>query len=417
MPKFTDAAAATSQPNHRTPSRLSSVRAYATSAATVLIAVAVAALTACSSSGSTAGSASPAGSASASAGGTSAAQTAASANTVASIVAAGSAPSNQFHSPGPALNATSLKGQSLWYIPLSSEIPVLAVEEDGIRQAANALGMTLHVCDGKLLPAAAAACINSAVAAGAKGILTDSIEVDSVSTAVANATSHGVPILSMSEQGTDSKDVRYFGMGDPQSQALAADWIIADSGGHADVLGTKILDDPGAIYDETAGSEPQFAKYCPSCNLATATYKSGTVPQIPSAVSSALLSHRDMTYGFPQFDFLVPLFKQGVQTAGFADKMKVVSTNSALSSMQLVKSGGQAVDVGSNRNYAGWAATDAMLRMILGLPAPTTSYIPIRLFDKTNIGSVSLTNQAAMSGEWFGSLDYQKSFEQTWGLG
>ena len=88
MPKFTDAAAATSQPNHhRTPSRLSSARGYATSAATVLIAVA--ALTACSSSGSTAGSASPADSASASAGGTSAAQAAASANTVASIVAAG----------------------------------------------------------------------------------------------------------------------------------------------------------------------------------------------------------------------------------------------------------------------------------------------------------------------------------------
>jgi ribose transport system substrate-binding protein len=343
-------------------------------------------------------------------------QSSGSGGSASSIVAAGRGPSNKFQAPGPTLNATSLKGQSLWYVTLSSEIPVLAVEQRGIQQSADALGMTLHLCDGKFQPAAAAGCINSAEAAGAKGILTDSIPVDSVSTAVANATNHHVPILSISEQGQNSKDVGFLGMGDPPAEGLAADWVIADSGGKANVLATKVLDDAGAIYDITAGSAPQFAKLCPNCSIVTATYTTGSVPSVASAVSSALLSHPTLNYGLPQFDFLVPLFKQGVQTAGFANKMKVVSTNSALSSMQLVKSGGQAADIGSNRNYGGWAATDAMLRLILGLPSPSSSNIPIRAFDKTNIDSVALTDQAALSGEWFGSLDYQKSFQQSWGL-
>jgi len=326
------------------------------------------------------------------------------------------APSNTFVAPGPALDAKSMRGKSLWYVALSQSIPVLAVEQGGIRQAADALGMSLKICDAKFQPATAAACVNSAVSSGAAGVIMDSITTASVSTAITNATSHKVPVLAVSAIGSNSNDVSYGTNGDERSHAVAADWIVADSKGKAKILTTKVQDDTGANNDIETGSKPEFAK-CPDCKIVTATYTTGTVTGVPSLVSSTLLSNRDVTYGFPEFDFLVPLFKAGVQTAGLTAKMKIVSTNSVLSSMQLVKSGGQVADIGSNRNYSGWLSMDSLLRMLKGLPVPTKSEIPIRVFDSTNIGSVPLTDQAASTGEWFGPLDYQKSFQHLWGLG
>ncbi len=330
-------------------------------------------------------------------------------------VAALRGPSNTFVAPGPSLDATSLKGGSIWYVSLSQAIPVLAIEQNGIRQATGALGMSLEICDGKFQPALAAGCINAAVSAGAKGIITDSITLASVSTAVTNAANHHVPIVALNALGTNTKDVAHFAAGDEMSEAIAADWIIADSKGAARVLGTSVQDDSYARYDITSGSAPEFAK-CPGCKTVTASYTSGTVPSVPSIVSSALLANRDLNYGFPQFDFLVPLFKSGVQTAGFANKMKIVSTNAVLSDMQLVKSGGQAADIGANRNYVGWGAMDAMLRLLKGLPVSTKSTVPQRVFDSQNIGSIPLTAAAAGTGEWWGPLDYQKSFQTLWGL-
>jgi ribose transport system substrate-binding protein len=362
--------------------------------------------TACSTPGS---------SPSANGGGAGAPMDAAALKTMTSKVAALREPSNTFVAPGPKLDATSLQGQSIWYVSLSQAIPVLAIEQNGLMQAATALGMSMHVCDGKFQPALAAGCMNAAVSAGAKGIVTDSVTLASVSTAVANAASHHVPIVAMSAIGTNTKDVAFFSDGDEMSQAIAADWIIADSKGGAQVLGTSVQDDSGARNDITAGSAPEFSQ-CTGCTTVTANYTSGTVPSVPSVVSSSLLSHPQLTYGFPQFDFLVPLFKSGVQTGGFANKMKIVSTNAVLSSMQLVKSGGQAADVGANRNYAGWGAMDSMLRLINGMPVVAKSTVPQRVFDSQNINSITLTEAAAGTGEWWGPLDYQKSFQTLWGL-
>ena len=326
-------------------------------------------------------------------------------------------PSNTFVAPGDALDPSKLPSSgSFWYVSLSQEIPVLSIEQDALKQAAAVLGMTVTICDSKFQPAVAAACVNSAVDAGAAGVFTDSIATESISTAVTNAKEAGIPIVAMSAIGTNSDSVTYHSNGDQLSHAVAAQWIVADSQGKAEVLQTMVQDDPGAIDDIESGSAPEFAK-CGACSVGHVNYTAQTVPTVPSVVSSGLLRNPNTTYGFPQFDFLVPLFKHGVQTAGFADKLKVVSTNAVLSDMELVKSGDQAADAGSNRNYSGWAAMDTMLRMLLGMPVSEESTVPVRVFDSTNIDSVTLTKEAAESGEWFGPLDYQEDFAKLWGFG
>lgn len=326
-------------------------------------------------------------------------------------------PSNTFVAPGGKLDKTKAPTSGMfWYVSLSQEIPVLSIEQDALKQAAGVLGMTVIICDSKFQPAVAAACVNSAIDAHATGIFTDSIATESIGTAVTNAEKSGIPIVALSAIGKNTKAVTYHSNGDQLAHAVAAQWIIADSEAKAQVLQTKVQDDPGAIDDIDSGSAPEFKK-CGGCKVTHVSYTAQTVPSVPSVVSTGLLRNPDITYGFPQFDFLVPLFKTGVQTAGFTNKMKIVSTNAVLSDMQLIKSGGQSADAGSNRNYSGWNAMDTMLRMLLHMPVSDKSTVPVRVFDKTNIDSVKLTKQAAESGEWFGPLTYQKDFAKLWGLG
>lgn len=325
------------------------------------------------------------------------------------------APSNKFVAPGPSVDTSGVRGKTIWYVSLGQAIPVLAVEQKGLSEAASALGMSFKICDGKFQPAVAAACVNSAVSAGAAGIIMDSVTTASVATAMQNAAAHKVPVLAVSAIGTNSAALAYGTNGDEAAQAGAANWIVADSNGKATVLSTRVQDDTGALNDTAVGSKPVFDK-CTGCKITFATYTSGTVPGIPSLISSTLLRNRGVNYGFPQFDFLVPLYVAGVRTAGMTGKLKIVSTNGVLSSMQMVKNGGQDADIASNRNYSGWLAMDSMLRMIKGMPVPTNWQIPIRIFDKSNIGTIPLTEAAASTGEWFGPLDYQASFKALWGL-
>jgi ribose transport system substrate-binding protein len=376
-------------------------------------AVAAAALTAgCGSSDNSSDGAAKASSASTSTASAGSSPTAA----VEALVAKYRKPSNAFVAPGPAVDASSLKGKTVWFIPLGAVIPALGVEAKGIQEAAAGLGITVKTCDGKLQPAAASSCISQATKSGADGILIDSVTPQTVTTALRAAEAKKIPVVQIfGVQGQNTAYTQYVSLEDRQSHAIAADWIIADSKGKANVVTSTSVGDLSAENDVKAGGGAEFASKCPDCDVTNVNITPTTVESLTAATSTALLKNPKIDYGLPEFDFLVPLFQRGVQQAGRTAKMKVVSTNGVLSSMQLVKSGKQAADGAGNRNYGGWQAMDAYVRLALGKPAPTKQFIPPRVFDATNIGTVSLTEAASKSGEWFGDLGYKQDFLKLWG--
>jgi len=323
----------------------------------------------------------------------------------------------EFTPPGPEFDASAAQGGTVWYIPVSAEIPVLAIESKGMEEAAKAAGMSYKTCDGKFTPAAQSACITQAVNSNAAGVITDSVDPKSVGPALSAAKSAEIPVVGFNSIGEESDLYRTVNSGDPQSQIGAMNWIIANSGGEASVLGVYFVGDSQTEAGAEAGIEA-LEKNCPECGYASATVTSEQINSIPSAVSSALLKTPDVNYGIPQFDFFAPLFERGVQQAGKTNDIQTVSTNAALSQMKVVASGGmQKADVGANRNYVGWEAVDALLRMIAGEPAATDLTYPVRVFDETNIGELDLSEAAASDGSWFGPTVYKQEFPKLWGLG
>ncbi|HZU60933.1 MAG TPA: substrate-binding domain-containing protein, partial [Solirubrobacteraceae bacterium] len=342
------------------------------------------------------------------------------------VVARLSQPTRTYAPPGPAINARSLSGKSVWYIPLSLSVPVFAIANNTLQTALGKAGITEHSCSGEANPSATSACINQAVNGGAGAIITDAIPVALAANAFANAQSHHIPVLVVDQlppaagspgavPGYGNDKLAYSPLQAASLVSAEADWTIADSNGKANVLLMPYTDSPSTLsYDATTVAV--FKKLCPGCQLAEQKIGIATASLTPSQTSSALLSHQGVQYVLPEYDALDQGVLQGIQQSGFAHKVKVVTSAGDLPALQAIKAGQLAVDVGESFPYGGWADADEAMRMMLGKPI-VTEKPPLRMFTAANVGSLALTPAAQANGSWYGSSAYTTMFEHLWGLG
>ena len=97
----------------------------------------------------------------------------------------------------------------------------------------------------------------------------------------------------------------------------------------------------------------RFGELCPTCTVATADFTTANLDKLPSAVSAALVSHPDTNTLVVPVDSFVPPALQGVQSAGKAGKIKVISSSSDLAGLQRIKDGQQVSDLGTPGDLRG----------------------------------------------------------------
>ena len=149
----------------------------------------------------------------------------------------------------------------------------------------------------------------------------------------------------------------------------AADWIIADSGGNANVLligGADVLPSPGTL--DTISKE--FADQCATCKV--------TVKNIPVSdwntkaqgeVQSALTADPSINYVYPLYDAMVAGAVPAVQTLGKTGQVKVVSYNGSPYALKYIQDGDiVAMNVGEDTVGIGYASMDQAFRILLGKP-------------------------------------------------
>ncbi len=317
--------------------------------------------------------------------------------------------------------ASKLKGKTIWYIPIGSAVPILNSFGVGIQGALTKLGAQVKTCDGKFLPTTAATCLDQAASQGADGVITGYIDYKLVSTAFDNLVSKHIPVLvagEINDTGKPDSPALAFYDTTPSinvAQRLNNESVIVDSNGKAKVLFLGVTDSrqllAGAAY-----SKQYFKDNCPGCTFTEVDYSTASLNRVSSQVSSALISHPDTTYVVGEVDASAAPALNGIQTAGFTNKVKLASTNGSLDSLQRIKAGQtQFVDVGLSPIYLGWQFADSLVRMMTGsVPAPALAVI--RVFNKDNVGSLTLTPEAYATHAWYGSDDFQKTFTTAWGI-
>jgi ribose transport system substrate-binding protein len=377
------------------PIRLSRHRA----AAFLVAGLAALALTACASSAAPAGSPSAAGtsSATASAG-------LAYANAQIAKYSVNPAP---LTAPGPAVAGakSALQGKTIYYIPLLSSIPNLAIIGQGLKAGDASLGASTTMCDGGANPTSVTNCINQAITAQAAAIVICGFPTEFAPAGLASAKAHHVPVLVMGEDSATVGDdtLAYLPNKQTTLEALAADTIIAQSKGTANVLIAEADDNSQSISWIQNGAVPEFKKECPDCTVTVMQFDSTQLQtQVPSQVSSELLSHPGINYILSEFDTYIPAIISGAQSAHVTN-VKITGTTGILSGLQRIASGQfETADVGTNFYQYGWLGTDQLARMVTG-DGPVAHPFGIKIFTAQNVKGLSLTTADQNNGTWFGS--------------
>jgi ribose transport system substrate-binding protein len=380
---------------------------------------AVAVLAACSSSGSSSPGGAPASSsaaagsgASSSAGGTSAGLTKAQ-----QMVSQFEATTTKYPLPTASVSGvSSLKGKTVYYIPLVQFIPGFVVTATTMKTALAKVGMRLQICNGQGQPSAVAACVQQATGAGAAGIITDAIPYGMAQNALDAAKAKGIPIVIADQyppSGNENSDAVTYVPGVVDQPTQVAWWIIADSQGKANAILAQESDSPSSIA-YVQNSLSVYKQNCPDCTIAVKNITATTNSQLASDTSANLLSNPNATYYYTEFEDSLDPTVQGIQQSNKTDISLSVAGGSVdglgrLKSNSMVK----AVVV-VDQAYAGWALTDEILRMTTKT-APADEPFPSRLFTAQNIGSIEVTTAAQASGVWFGDDSYQSAFAQLWG--
>ena len=281
--------------------------------------------------------------------------------------------------PGaPLKNVKSLAGKTVWYIPITEKVEFFQAVTSGLKTALGKAGVNLRSCSGEANPSATAACINQAVDSKAGAIMVDGIPIAVAAQAFGAAQAAKIPVLVTDQdpppagvpgavKGIGDSKLAYASFDAVKLEAGMADWIVADSNGKANVLVSELTDSPSTQAWIQQGAIAELRKLCPGCSTAISKINIASLQLVPSKVSSDLLRHQDTNYVLSEFDATIQPIQAGVQQAGFANKVKGVSSTGLLSGLQLIKSGNFIhADMGLDYAYQGWAIADEVMRMMLG---------------------------------------------------
>jgi ribose transport system substrate-binding protein len=316
---------------------------------------------------------------------------------------------------------SKLKGKTVWYIPIGASVPILAAFGSGTQQALAKVGITTHVCDGKFLPTNIAACISQAETDGADAVVTGYVDYASMPTSFNSLVSHHIPVLIAGEAPdggkTSNSQLAFFnaiGTLDLM-QKLDMDAVIADSKGKANIIYLGVTASPQTLDGASYGKQ-YLTSHCSGCQLTEINYNTASINKVPSQVSSALISHPDTTYVVDELDAAGQYSVQGIQSAGYANKVKLAATNGALDSVQRIKSGTlQFVDIGTSPIYEGWQFAGGILAMMQG-QTPTFTPGVVRVFNTDTVKGLTLTPAAYTTNAWYGSDAYEQTFLTAWGV-
>jgi ribose transport system substrate-binding protein len=308
---------------------------------------------------------------------------------------------------GQPFDVSSAQGKTVWWVTQYSGNPFLATVGKNFKAAMDSAGVKVTECDGKGNPVDASNCLDQAVAQGAAAVQMDGPEPTTYANSLPAAEAAGIPV--MAGAGVDASTPLIPGQTGVSSQPfgltgeLAADWIIKDSGGKANVLFLTTPDVIGSTTEQEAFSKELEAN-CPDC---TVTVKGVTLANWASdlgpATSAELVKNPNLNYVVPTFDPMTQFVNPAIQQTGKSSSVKVVSVNGNLAFMQDMAGGNSLTKalVGIDLNALGYIEADQMLRAMTGNKPLDRAYAPVRVFDTTTVKDLDLTEQAANDGSWY----------------
>jgi ribose transport system substrate-binding protein len=324
---------------------------------------------------------------------------------------------------GPTTPAAAPKGVKLGIISCSQTLQGCVTLAAASAKAAGAIGWQSRTFNGESATTTENTQIANAVSWGAKVIELIAIDPKTVQTGLKVAAQAGALIVSADNSGSEPNPVLPPPAGDvwPKVDVSAnygklaeteAEWIMADSGGKANVLVYGDKEYP-AIDAGISGLLSKF-KSCSGCKISEVQYF--TASQIASTVGpdvvNYLRSHPEVEYVYAPFDPAAVAMVTAIQGAGLSGKVKLLSYLGDQQNLEFVSNGQvQVADGAVDNTYNGYAVVDQAIRLLDHMPLykPNNENVPTQVLDKTNVG-----DSAKKTTGWVAPYEYESKFVEIW---
>ncbi len=315
---------------------------------------------------------------------------------------------------------TAEKGKSLYVVSCGEQVPSCADVSAAVKKAAETVGWTATVADGKLSPEGFATAIRQSVAGGADVIVPIGIGCGVAQAAFQEAVTAGITVIGGG--GVDDCDPKLWAserlwLADytPQQMweefgKLQADYAYGKTNGDANAVvlnfttqtwGQWITDGFKARMAELGG------KVATTVDISDPENADGSYVQ---KVTTALLANPDANVLVGPVDgWFTNGLSAAIVSAGLDDKLLVIGRGGDAPALDLIRQGNAGLDatVGFATLWGGWGSVDTALRVLAGQQA---QYIgePIQAIDADH--------NMPSSGQYEGNVDYKSKFEAAWGV-
>lgn len=329
-----------------------------------------------------------------------------------------------FSPPGDPIDVSGVRGKSMFLIPLVPN-PFNQSIQDTMKSIAEKVGMkfTLYPNQGK--PSEWVQGMNAAITAKPDIIvLSTAPDPRVLQPQLEAAKKAGIPVLVThfyDDSSPTPPDCEGCAAGvtalvtAPFNVAgkAAADWLIKDSGGEANVLvigGADVLPSPATVKVVT----DELKNACSGCKSTVINIPvSDWNTKVQGEVQAALNKDSSINYVYPLYDAMVAGAVPAIQTLGKSGKVKVVSYNGSPYALKFIQDGDiVAMNVGEDTVGIGYTSMDQAFRILLG-KATVDQRTPIRIWDDTNVKEAG---EPPVVGQGYGTA-LSDGFTKLWGLG
>lgn len=292
----------------------------------------------------------------------------------------------------------------------------------GSEEAAELLGWKVTTYDGESDPTVQAKRVQQALANGADGIITESVDGRGIGSALAAAKSAGVPVISTSNAAAPGEQGYKVDVS-PDFEQLGkniASWVISDSDGSA-VLDTYV--DPE--YQSTISTSEGILEGMKACGGCTANdpikfVAADLANNLGPETVSRLRSNPDVNYVHFAYDPAATFQVPAILQAGLGEQVKGSSIIGDEQNLEFIaEEQVQAADAVWDNKYQGFASVDQLIRLANGEAPAVTKGVPSRFQFNEALPSVLLTkaNLPPAGQRYEAPFDYVSEYKKLWGLG
>jgi ribose transport system substrate-binding protein len=287
---------------------------------------------------------------------------------------------------------------------------------EGAKAAAEALGWSADILDGKGTPQGFSAAFDSAVQKKASAIITIAIPTPAVGDKIEQARKAGIITVGVGdkEPASGTKYDGYVPFPMPLMNTVLAYADIANTDGKSKSI---VVEDPGfPVLVQSAAQYRKIIETCDGCEAIAEKWQitdAADPTKVGKIIQAAVSKNPDATTLALPYAIGLPAAVQAVAAAGKDGDIAIVAKDADDVGLKAVADGSSRYNAGSSVAWAGWAGVDQVVRGLAKEPylGPTETGVGVVLFSKDNVpkdGNI----------ETFpGLVDYKAKYQEIWKAG